>query len=87
MTIDDNRIFGEYQLAPQQKSLFDQKPEETKLEMYLKNNSDKIDILWKTYDPDIVERKSNLQKKEPKDITMNELYQIKNMIDEHLASN
>ena len=63
LTIDDNRIFGEYQLAPQQKSLFDQKPEETKLEAYFKNNSDKIDVFYKTYDPDIVEWSQNLQEK------------------------
>ena len=85
LTIDDNRIFGEYQLAPQQKSLFDQKPEDTKLEAYFKEKPYNIDIMYKTYDPDIVEWMNNIKKKFVgwEDITMNELYEVKNMIDEH----
>ena len=73
----------EYEYQVEQKSLFDQESEKTKLEMYLKDNSDKIDIYYKTYDPDIVEWKNNLQKKGFWHITMNELYEVKNMIEEH----
>ena len=72
-----------YQIGDQ-KSLFDTEPELTKFEQYVKDNNTNVDVLAKTYDPDIVERRSNLQKKGWSDISMNELYEIKNMIDEHI---
>ena len=77
----------EYQI--EQKSLFDQEPKETKLEAYFKEKPYNIDIMYKTYDPDVVEWMNNIKKKfvGGEDITMNELYEVKNMIDEHLASN
>ena len=56
------------------------------LERYLENNPNKIDIFYKTYDPDIVERRWNLQKKWRTDITMKDLYEVKNMIDDHIKN-
>lgn len=38
----------------------------------------------KTYDPDAIERKNNLRKKGRNDISMQELYQLNNMIEDHI---
>lgn len=62
--------------------MFDEKPELTAFEKYMKDAN--VDILMKTYDPDAIERKNNLRKKGRGDISMQGLYQLKNMIDEHI---
>lgn len=73
---------GSFQYQIEQKSLFDEKPELTEFERYMKDAN--VDILMKTYDPDVIEWKNNLQNKWRKDISMQELYQLKNMVDEHI---
>ena len=45
-----------------------------------------VDMLYKTYDSDTIERKTNLEKKFPNTPTLTELYKLSNMIDNYIEN-